>query len=114
MSNIQVTARFKIHPGKEEAFKTLAQACMACVKEKDTDTLQYDWYFSSDGSECRVRETYANSDAVLAHVANLGPLFGQFLELSEFTPEIYGEASDALVGAVEIFKPEVYGYYQGL
>jgi len=114
MSNIQVTARFKIHPGKEDAFKTLAQACMACVKEKDTGTLQYDWYFSEDGSECRVRETYTNSDAVLAHVANLGPLFGQFLELSEFTPEIYGDASDVLVGAVEAFKPEVFAHYQGL
>ncbi|MEY8021710.1 putative quinol monooxygenase [Muriicola sp. SD30] len=114
MSNIQVTAKFKIHPGKEEEFKELAQACMASVKEKDTGTLQYDWYFSRDGSECKVRETYINSDAVLAHVANLGPLFSQVLALSEFTPEIYGDASDALVGAVEVFKPEVYSHYQGL
>ena len=114
MSNIQITARFKIHPGKEEAFKELAKACMSCVKEKDKGTLQYDWYFSKDGSECRVRETYTNSDAVLAHVTNLGPLFGQILELSEFTPEIYGDASDVLVGAVEAFKPEVYAHYQGM
>ncbi|MBT8284280.1 MAG: hypothetical protein HKO75_02775 [Flavobacteriaceae bacterium] len=114
MSNIQVTAKFKIHPGKEEAFKELAQACMASVKEKDTGTLQYDWYFSQDGSECRVRETYTNSNAVLAHVTNLGPLFGQVLELSEFTPEIYGDASDALVGVVEAFSPEVFAQYQGL
>ncbi|MBT8280281.1 MAG: antibiotic biosynthesis monooxygenase [Muriicola sp.] len=114
MTNIQVTAKFKIHPGKEEAFKDLAQACIACVKEKDSGTLQYDWFFSKDGRECRVRETYTNSDAVLAHVANLGPLFGQFLELSEFSPEIYGDASDALVGAVDAFKPEVFDYYSGL
>jgi quinol monooxygenase YgiN len=114
MKNIQLTARFNIHPGKEQAFKELASACMACVKEKDTNTLQYDWYFSDDGSECMVRETYTDSDAILAHVANLGPLFGQFLELAEFTPEIYGNPSDTLLAAVATFNPKVYGFYQGL
>lgn len=114
MKNIQITARFNIHPGNEEAFKELATACIACVKEKDKNTLQYDWYFSADNSQCMVRETYPNSEAILAHVANLGPLFGRFLELSEFTPEIYGSPSADLLGAVAAFNPKVYAFYKGL
>ncbi len=42
MSSLEVTARFTIHEGELSEFKTLAERCMASVREKDTGTLQYD------------------------------------------------------------------------
>lgn len=52
----------------------MADQCIAVAKEKDPNTLQYDWFFNPDQTECVVREKYADSDAVLAHIQNLGGL----------------------------------------
>jgi quinol monooxygenase YgiN len=77
MSEIQVTARLRIHDGKLEEFKDVAEKCMESVRTKDTGTLQYDWFFNADHTECVVRETYRDSEAVLEHMANLG---GELME----------------------------------
>lgn len=114
MKNLQVRAGFKIHTGKIDAFKELAQSCMAAVKEKDMDTLQYDWFFNEDETECIVREQYTDSNAVLAHVGNLGELFGQILAVSDFSLEIFGDPTPELLEAVAPFNPQVRHFMQGL
>lgn len=72
MDAIQVTARLTIHEGKLEEFKEFAAQCMRSVRERDSGTVQYDWFFSDTHRECVVRETYKDSGAVLEHIANLG------------------------------------------
>ncbi len=114
MNNLQLTARFVIHEGQLEKFKKVAKACMHSTKEKDSGTLQYDWYFNNEGTECVVRETYTDSDAILAHIGNLGPLLGELLAISDFYPELYGAPSEALVNATAALKPKVYSHYQSL
>lgn len=114
MSTIQLSARFKIHKGQLQAFKALGKPCMEVVKEKDTGTRQYDWFFSENETECVVRETYIDSDALLAHVGNLGELFGQLLALSDFNLEIYGAPSEALVEATKPFSVSFYTFFQGM
>lgn len=47
-----------------------SRRCISEVKRKDTGTLQYDWFISSDNTECEIREAYENSDALLAHIEN--------------------------------------------
>jgi quinol monooxygenase YgiN len=84
MKNIQITARFKINDGKLEEFKRLADNCIAVTKEKDQNTLQYDWFFSEDETECIVREIYSDSNAVLSHMGNLGDLLEKIIEVSDF------------------------------
>ncbi len=81
MKKIQITAKFKIHKGKLEEFKKIAAECVAKVKEHEEGkgALQYDWFFSPDNSECVVRETYTDSNAVLAHMGNVGEQLGQLL-----------------------------------
>ncbi|NNJ89497.1 MAG: hypothetical protein HKP53_08845 [Eudoraea sp.] len=114
MNNLQLTARFVIHEGKLDKFKELARACMHSTQEKDPGTLQYDWYFNSDETECRVRETYTDSDAVLAHIGNLGSLLGELLLITDFYPELYGAPSEALIKATAALKPKIYSHFQSL
>ena len=52
MSEIQGIARQKINPGKLDEFKRLAAECMRVAREKDTGTLQYDFYLNADETEC--------------------------------------------------------------
>jgi quinol monooxygenase YgiN len=64
MSNFEARARLKIRQGKLEEFKRQAAEMMRQTREKDTGTLAYDWFLSTDGTACEVREAYVNADAL--------------------------------------------------
>ena len=114
MKNIQITAKFKIHSGKVEEFKKIAMQCVPAVKANEKGALQYDWFFNSSETECVVREIYADSNAVLTHMGNIGALLGQLLAMSEFDLEVYGNMSEELKNAAAGLNPKVYSFYQGL
>ena len=114
MNTLKIIARWKIHDGKLEEFKSMAEECLSIVKEKDQHTLQYDWYFNQDQTECVLREEYTDSDALLAHLGNIGDLFGKLLAIADFSGEIYGEPSDELLQATAGLNPKVYSFYRGL
>ncbi len=76
--------------------------------------LQYDWFFNGDESKCVVRETYANSDAVLTHLGLVGDMLGTIIELGGGVEiEVFGSPSEQLVKATEAFQPTIYSYFQG-
>jgi len=114
MKNLQVTARYKIYSGKAEEFKKLAEECLSIVLKKDKETLQYDWFFNEEQTECVLRETYTDSNALLVHIRGIGDLFGKLIALGEFSAEIYGEPSEELLNAVKGLDIKVYSFYQGL
>ena len=97
MSELQVIARLKIHAGKIAEFKEVAKLCMTSVREKDTGTLQYDWFINADESECVVQEKYRDSAAVFEHIGNLGETLGALVAVCDMHLEIYGSPSDELV-----------------
>lgn len=110
MNNIQVTARLKIKQGKTAEFKDVAGKCIELVRTRDTGTLQYDWFVNDAGTECVVRETYRDSEAVFEHMGNLGDTLGELLSLCSMDLEVYGSPSNALRDAAtemggKIFAP---------
>ena len=114
MNHIQATAHLTIHEGKLDDFKAVAAACLQCVREKDTGTLQYDWFFNDDQTVCVVREHYKDSEAVLEHMGNLGENLGALLGVCDMSLEIYGTPSPALSKAIEEMDIALYSYFQGL
>jgi quinol monooxygenase YgiN len=114
MSELQVTARLRIHDGKLEEFKRIAGKCMDSVRTRDTGTLQYDFFFSGDNAECVVQERYRDSDAVLEHMANLGETMGELLETCAFSVDIFGTPSSELTGGLEGFDVRIYSPFQSL
>jgi len=114
MDALQVTARLTIHVGKLDEFKKLAAQCMRVVRDRDSGTLQYDWFFNDDQTECVVRETYKDSGAVLEHVANLGPSLGAILGVCDMVLEIYGSPSDQLLQATVGLAPKIYSPFQSI
>jgi len=114
MDSIQVTARLTIHQGKLEEFKQLATRCMQAVRERDSGTLQYDWFFNDTHTECVVRETYKNSGAVLEHIANLGATLGDILGVCDMALEVYGSPSPDLVKAAASLAPKIYSPFQSI
>ncbi|MCA1560465.1 MAG: hypothetical protein LC753_02905 [Acidobacteria bacterium] len=114
MDALQVTARLAIHAGKLEEFKELAAQCMQLVRDHDSGTLQYDWFFNDSHTECVVRETYKDSRAVLEHIANLGPTLGAILSVCDGAFEVYGSPSDELVKATAGLAPRIYRPFQSI
>ena len=118
MSEIQVSANFRIPEGMLEEFKQHAAECLNHVKEKDTETIQYDWFLNSDNTECEIREKYQNSNAVLRHQSNVRePLLALFKKFgSPSSLAIYGNPSPELLQYVKAsgIKIKVLTFLQGL
>jgi hypothetical protein len=103
-----------IHDGKLEEFKALAVQCMQVVRERDSGTLQYDWFFNEDHTQCVIRETYRDSAAALEHIANLGPTLGAIFGVSDLALEVYGSPTDELRAAIAGLAPGIYTPFQAL
>ena len=103
MANLQVSAKMKIREGMLEGIKQHANECIQRVREKDPGTIQYDWFISSDNTECEIRETYENSEAFLAHLSNLNDLLQILYEKFAFdhSVAIYGDPSQDLLEKIE-------------
>ena len=99
----EVSARLRVRDGQLEGFKQQAAEMMRQTREKDTNTLRYDWFLSDDGTQCEVREAYVDADGLLEHAHNVAEarekLFRDHAYGHEMT--IYGEPSPALAELIE-------------
>lgn len=114
MKAIQLTARAAIHEGKFEEFKALAAECMRLVRERDSGTLQYEWFLNQAQTECVVLETYSDSEAVLEHIANLGATLEAILALGDWTFELFGSLSAELAAAASGPDHRIYSPFQSM
>jgi len=112
MKEIQIKGRFKVSTENLPVFKKLVDACIACSKEKDTGTLQYDWFSNKEETEWIVKETFVDSQATLDHMDNLGDLLDAILAVSEYHPEIYGNPSKELMNDAAGFVPTYFSSYR--
>jgi len=114
-NKLEISAIMKIPKGKLEEFKKLAAESIRLSKERDTGTLKYDIYISSDETECEVREEYKNSEAVIEHMVNLSEtLENAFIDFPIVHVNIYGDPSPELLEAVKGIDIRVYSFSHGL
>jgi quinol monooxygenase YgiN len=105
---VRFTVSLSIADGKLEEFGKIAEAMLAATR-REPGALGYDWYLSSDRRHCRLLETYADADAVVAHLT--GPVVQEAVpKLPAVAFEVYGDpgpkASAMLAGfGAVIFSP---------
>ncbi len=99
MANFEVRARLKVREGKLEEFKRQAAEVMRQAREKDTQTLAYDWFLSSDGTQCEVREAYPDADALIEHAFHVKEARDAMFAESAYDHRMtfYGEPSPRLL-----------------
>jgi quinol monooxygenase YgiN len=79
---------FNVHPDKLDDFKRL---CAQLVEKtnQEPDCLFYAFTFKGNQAHCR--EGYADAEAVLAHLENIGPLLQEALTMADIARlEIHG------------------------
>jgi quinol monooxygenase YgiN len=121
-NRLDVIAHGTIREGKLEGFKRQAAELIRQTKEKDTKTLRYDWFISTDGSEFEVLEAYVNSEGLVEHSMHIGEarnvLFREFAD--DHRMKVYGDPSPQLVEHANALPPEHlrgikwYSFLQGL
>ena len=118
MSYLELGAHMTVRPGCLEGFKKQAAELIRITKEKDTRTLRYDWFLSTDGTTCEVREAYTGPEGLIEHNSNIrearAKLFKDYADNHIMT--IYGEQSQPLL---ELLKAHAAGhtwftFFQGL
>lgn len=108
MSALSVTATCTIFKGQRESFKEIATRIFDKVRGAEPGTLAYAAYFNEDETVCVVRERYASSDAVLAHLAHVGADLGALGATCALSVEIFGDPSPALLAATAAMQPKIY------
>jgi len=111
MSELQTTARLKIHPGKLDEFKRVAAKCMKLVRTKDTGTLQYEMYINHDNTAWAF-ERYRDSQALLDHFENLGDTMAEFFQTCSGSGEVCGTPSPELIERLKDSPVQVYTPFQ--
>jgi quinol monooxygenase YgiN len=118
MSKIQISANIKIPKAMLEEFKQYAAECIKQVKKKDSETLQYDWFLSSDKTECEIREIYKSSEVVLMHQSNIREPLGALSEKFGLPNSlvIYGNPSPELLEYAKAsgMDIKIFTYLHGL
>ena len=118
MGHLEVHAHLKIRPGHPEGFKAQAAEIIRLTREKDTQTIRYDWFINEDGTECEVHETYLSGRGSIEHNTHVmegvgGPLRevrvrppdGAFGEVSQSLRELANKHAGGIA---------VYSFLQGL
>ena len=109
MDHLELSAHMKVRPGCLEGFKKQAAELIRITKEKDTRTLRYDWFLSTDGTECEVREAYTAPEGLIEHNTHIlearTKLFKDYADGHFMT--FYGEPSQPLL---DLLKAHVVGH----
>src|SRR5215813_10351777 len=118
MSELEMSAHMTIRPGCLEGFKRQAAECIRITREQDTRTLRYDWFLSSDGTECEVREAYTDPEGLVEHNGHI--LEARTKLLKEFADghfmTFYGEPSPPLLDLLKKHQVEFtwFSFVKGL
>ncbi|MEO8725066.1 MAG: antibiotic biosynthesis monooxygenase [Acidobacteriaceae bacterium] len=112
---VRFTVDLTIDEGKLGQFEGIVQTMIAGT-QKEPGALGYDFYLSDDRRRCRILETYADADAVLAHmtgpiVQELVPKLLAFSSLSRF--EVYGDPGPKAAPMLAGVGAEVFEVWHG-
>jgi quinol monooxygenase YgiN len=113
----EATARLKIREGELEQFKRQVAEIMGQMQQQDAKPLRYDCFLSDDGTECEVREAYADANALLEQQRRIGEAKAKlFRFVTGHTMTFYGEPSPALAAALEAMGTtyKQFSLFQGL
>jgi quinol monooxygenase YgiN len=116
-NQIHFRAEFTIEEGKIEEYKKLVQDMSRVVEANEPDTIDYQFYLNRDDeTKCIVHETFANSEAVLAHNTGVAsqtilPRIFSVSRIGRF--DVYGNPSEELRKVLTSFSPQFYNLFAG-
>ncbi len=82
--------------GKIEEFKSMMHSIIKAVKKDEQDMNAYQVYLNAEENKAFIVEWFQNSEAILIHLANVGPLFPDLLTIAPAVRlEVFGKLTKA-------------------
>lgn len=113
---IHFRAEFAIAEGKIGEFKKLIQDMSRAVEANEPETITYQFYLNTSKSKCIVHETYANSEAALAHNASIASqtILPKILNVARIIRfDVYGNPSEELREVLKSLNADTYSLFLG-
>jgi quinol monooxygenase YgiN len=115
-NQIHFRAEFTIEEGKTEEYKKLVQDMSRVVEANEPDTINYQFYINRAETKCIVWETYANSEAVFAHINGVASqtILPKVFSVSRISRlDVCGNPSEELQKVLTSFGPQTYNPFVG-
>jgi quinol monooxygenase YgiN len=115
VSEVRVTAHFRIRPGKTDEFVKFAMLLTEKVRVREAgQTLAYAFYFSADDpTACIAHEVFESADAFDRHLDNLTDEVGAAADLFEIErSEICGPIPDEVARKIWRESPVGHGVHR--
>ena len=98
---IQVTVELSIVAGKTNEVKQQIPTLVQMVKMTESECISYEWFLNEEKNKCYILEGFSNSEALLAHLINVGPSLPALFANAPITRwEIFGDLSDEVREAI--------------
>jgi len=110
MTTVHFLVDLNVHEGKFDSFEHIAQEMIASTRQ-EPGALGYEWCLSADRTRCRIVETYADSDAVLAHLKSPAVQDGipKLLDTSSVSRfEVYGDPGPQAAAMLAGYGAEIF------
>jgi quinol monooxygenase YgiN len=114
METIRIIATFTaMRPENLGRFKATVLELTQLVADEE-GTLEYSYYLDTTETQCLMIESYAEPEALSAHMANVGHLLGPLFESGgSVDVNILGDAPESLIEATKDFRPTMYSLLAG-
>jgi len=114
--SVHILVEATINDGSLAAFEGVVEQMLA-GSQKEPGTRGYEWHLSPDRKRCRLLETYADANALLAHfkgpvVQQLVPKLLERCKIDRF--EVYGEPGTEARAMMAEFGTEIFDRWKGL
>jgi len=113
---IRFRVEFTIEGSKIDEYKKLVQDMVRLVEDNEPDTINYEFYLNKTETRCVVNETYANSEAALAHHKGVAiqTIFPKIFNISKITRfDVYREPSEELQKVLTSLDAQAYNLLAG-
>jgi len=105
---------FTILPGKVDEFKEIAQELLDVVKEKESETLRYLWYFDEGEGKSYLVEEYPNAATFRAHAIHVGIALPKMLKISKPKFTLLGKPNLPARELLSAYGAQNFAYWNGL
>jgi quinol monooxygenase YgiN len=114
MNRIQVSAKFaNVSSSNLAEFKKVAANALE-IARSEPGVLQYDWFFDDTDTVCVVRETYRDSESLLAHITAMGQVLNRLSELGGGCElEMFGDPPPQLADVADEQRSIFRSTFQG-
>ena len=115
MATVRFTIELTVEHSQIDSFKKLAKEMNAIVRTNEPETLQCQWFFHEGDDKWYLTEIFANSDAFLKHLEDVGPKLEEILEIAEVSRfEVFGDLCHSAKAVINSFGVKYFTFWDGV